>query len=600
MMNPACTSPVWCAIAVGLGLAIPGQALPAKEPSSLPVRATAESRAQDQQPPNSIRTGVTLVPINIRVLDEEGRPVTDLTREDFHILEDGVLQDTKQFLRFSADASMAEARTPDEDSATIAPLTSRVFLLVLGRGRLVGPSKELDALIEFSRRKLLSQDRVAVMAYNRATPFVAEHARIARFLEGYKARHEEIEGLLEQWFSGLRARFGSADIPPFIQANIDALFEDFKDRATTPPPTGSSTLDKARRDADAVSDELQRAALLADRNSGLPDPGAASTAERVGLGFDEYVERTGRTLWDMANAYKGIEYLHYVGGEKHLLFITRHGLFLPGLERDTSLAAAASDARVTFDILYTGGSVGAPKANSTRSFAVPTSSQVFEQTFAISDLRTFAQSTGGQLTAFRSGEHALNRLDQSTRFQYLLAYEPHIPARDGRFRRLDVRVDRPGVRVLFRHGYYARPTRTGFDRKGILTYARIASAGGRALPMREIEVAAGASVAKTGDGFLVRLQLTIAADRLALSEVDGRFRGALDIAVFCGDARETVVCESWQTMDLNLTAPTHARMLKDGIPRTLTVSASAPVRYVKVVVYDYAADRVGSVTVEIE
>ena len=57
-----------------------------------------------------------------------------------------------------------------------------------------------------------------MLAYNRATPFSKDHAGLARFFETYKSRHEEIESMLEQWFSGLRARYGSPEIPTFIQS----------------------------------------------------------------------------------------------------------------------------------------------------------------------------------------------------------------------------------------------------------------------------------------------------------------------------------------------------------------------------------------------
>lgn len=39
-----------------------------------------------------IRTGVTMVPIDVRAFDRQGRPVTNLKAEDFTIYEDGVPQ----------------------------------------------------------------------------------------------------------------------------------------------------------------------------------------------------------------------------------------------------------------------------------------------------------------------------------------------------------------------------------------------------------------------------------------------------------------------------------------------------------------------------
>ena len=51
-----------------------------------------------QQPPQpTFRTGVTIVPVDVRVLDRNGKPVTDLKQSDFVVLEDGSPQDIRFF-----------------------------------------------------------------------------------------------------------------------------------------------------------------------------------------------------------------------------------------------------------------------------------------------------------------------------------------------------------------------------------------------------------------------------------------------------------------------------------------------------------------------
>jgi hypothetical protein len=93
------------------------------------------------QVPGTVRTGITMVPIDVRVLDRNGQPVTDLRQQDFTVLENGVVQ---QIRHFSASTLTPGGPRPGAGptfrsaaaSAGSAPArrNQRVFLIVLGRG----------------------------------------------------------------------------------------------------------------------------------------------------------------------------------------------------------------------------------------------------------------------------------------------------------------------------------------------------------------------------------------------------------------------------------------------------------------------------------
>jgi hypothetical protein len=91
------------------------------------------------------------------------------------------------------------------------------------------------------------------------------------------------------------------------------------------------------------------------------------------------------------------------------------------------------------------------------------------------------------------------------------------------------------------------------------------------------------------------VDLSIDLSRIALTIDDGRHKGGLDIAVFCQNADGDGIGDLWQKMDLNLSEPTYQRMLRDGLTYSGRVTVTGPVKHVKVVVYDYASDRIGSV-----
>src|SRR4029079_6335514 len=132
-----------------------------------------------QQPPPIIRTGTTVVPVDVRALDLSGKPVTDLKRSDFTVLEDGRPQEIQLFDARGLVASRPEDATPllrtaASDAAPGQAQDRRVLLFLFGRGRHQSSDKAIDAVSRFVRDSLLPQDRVAVLAYNRATDFTVD------------------------------------------------------------------------------------------------------------------------------------------------------------------------------------------------------------------------------------------------------------------------------------------------------------------------------------------------------------------------------------------------------------------------------------------
>src|SRR5262245_42589526 len=112
--------------------------------------------AQQPQPP-TIRSRTTLVPVDVRVIDRDGRPVTDLKKEDFTVLENGVRQDVRFFDTHALTPETPRPGPPElrktitaESVTADSPLRAqnqRIFLFVFGRGRLQAADKGLDNTI---------------------------------------------------------------------------------------------------------------------------------------------------------------------------------------------------------------------------------------------------------------------------------------------------------------------------------------------------------------------------------------------------------------------------------------------------------------------
>src|SRR6188472_2089335 len=132
----------------------------------------AQQDTQSQQP--VFRAGTAVVPVDVRVVDKNGRPVTDLKASDFRLFENNVRQDIRHFMvqTLTPHAPSPDAGLVHRAGQTVVlgePQDYRVFLILLGRGNLRGPSEGIKGMVHLVRDRLLPQDRVAVMGWNRAT-----------------------------------------------------------------------------------------------------------------------------------------------------------------------------------------------------------------------------------------------------------------------------------------------------------------------------------------------------------------------------------------------------------------------------------------------
>jgi VWFA-related protein len=513
--------------------------------------------------PGTIRVRVTLVPIDVVVTDKDDRPVTDLKASDFTILEDGVRQAVAHFSLQSLAAIPADPSAPPKallrkiPTAELTPETGRTFLIVLGRGRLQAPSKGIDGLLHFVRTELLPQDLVAVLAYNRATDFTSDHDKVAQVLERFKKYHEGIEAKMALHFSGLGAVYGSREIPKGIQPEIAKIFDAPGAVGARQLPPGQVTGERQMRDdARDVVDTMQRAAM-ADAAGASLDPLETLRADSLtDLPFDDYVSSMRATSQDLQNLYTAVEYLRYMEGEKHLLFFTENGLFLPRLEHDESLAAMANDARVTID--------------------------------------TF--QTGGRSSIHASVPEALTKLNELTRAEYLLGYYPKNGDWNGKYRKLVVRVNRPDLKLSYRRGYYARQSLQPFDRKAFLSYSRISAAAAYEEEVKDLamHVSVRAVPSESGTGQDALVDVVLQVSKIPFAADEGRHVATLQVTTFYGDGRGRFLGEAWQTLNLNLKDDTWQKAQKDGLPFSMRVPVQADNQTFKVVVYSYEADKVGS------
>jgi VWFA-related protein len=544
-----------------------------------------------QQP--SFRASTLVIPVDVRVVDKDGRPVTDLKQSDFRITENKVSQSITQF--WSGGVGSESGSPPDNAllprrgalTATPQPPSHRVFLIVLGHGNLTGPSKGLDGLMHLVRDRLLPPDRVAIMAWNRATPFTTDHDAIVRVVERLQKEQLGINLRLARVQDSMSWLYGDREIPHDLQREIDAIFQVSGTRVRSVLP--SVTAETAELDRKALQ-QVQ----IANGKQVLGDV----AWDDSGRGFDDFLAEHARSINDLSGLLFAIDYLRQFDGEKHVVWLSEYGLPV----RDTRVTHAAADARIVLNVIRAGGvetpyaaRQGIMEAGSlTASQAIRWSGIMYKSTLT----RELVEATGGRYDAnkFPNSSIAADYIEQASRFDYLLGYTPSNTQFDGKYRDIRVEVRRPGVTVLYRHGYFASVDEPRFDRREELSFARIAAAAQYPGAIPDVGLTATVSQApRSGGPSEVRLEVRVDPKTLEFHPVDGRETATVSFGVFCLDKDQKPVGEFWSRIDVAMPAARRAEVSQaGGAPITLVVPVKAQATSVKVVAYDYYSDLVGT------
>lgn len=495
--------------------------------------------------------GNTLVPVDVHVLDHNGKPVTDLARADFTILEDGVPQQIRYWspVSLSPGTAAPDAKPVLRTGISVEPQDHRIFVIVLGLGRLEEPSRSISGLLRFVKTRLLPQDQVAIFAYDRALPFTTDHQKVADTLERFRKGHESVDfGLsAELGPTGMAPLYGSRAIPKKLQAKIDQLI-----LGPGAPPAAPASSE-----------------VIAPQEFGR-------------LSLDDFMASCATTLQDQNNLMAIMEYLRHFEGQKHVLFVTEKGLLWPSDENDRALAAVANDGRVSIHTMQAGGLLEAETAKEMNA--------TWQQAMSFRSLRAMSDLTGGLPAITEKGQAALDRLDEATRTGYLLGYQPSNASWDGGYRNIVVRVNRPDLTVLYRHGYYRQPGEAGFGRRAFITNDRLSAGGNFRREVNDIKVKVAVS---QREGTSLVAEGKIDLSKVKVATVGASRVGLLNVAVYCLDSAGNPMGVHSQALPLKLSEEEYAHFLKDGFPYTIQFPIIHGTQNIRFIVYDFGSDLVG-------
>jgi hypothetical protein len=216
-------------------------------------------------------------------------------------------------------------------------------------------------------------------------------------------------------------------------------------------------------------------------------------------------------------------------------------------------------------------------------------------------LRGLSETTGGMASISEYSRPALARLDEATTSSYLLGYYPTNSKWDGAFRSISVKVNRPSVTVAYRRGYNARVASPVFDRLEYVTRFRMEGALDYRDVVKDIGVNVTASLAWADKRTFVDVKARIDPATLHFEVRNGISFGRVTVAVVPMDSSHAVIGGKYnrQVVYPEYNRETMELVRKIGVPYDARLPVPPGTRFIRVIVYDPLADRIGTAGVDV-
>jgi VWFA-related protein len=559
--------------------------------------------AAQQQPPQSsptFRTEAELVIVDAVVVDGSGNPVPDLTAADFEVRDEDVPQKVQLFQTIAADPrtapddgrSPAERNVPGRISTNVGmdARATRTFMLFfddLHLTRDVG-ERAKTALLSFIDRELRDGDLVSLIVPGRALRW---HARMPR---GRAQLMEIVRSL-----GGLYAPDPSNERMSDYEAYRIAVFQD--DAVAQRVERRWRNLRVAGREP--VDVRLDRGFEPQNRggNVGIIKEDIAIRANAV------YTQAAARNRATLVALERAVDSLTSVRGRKSLILVSP-GFIDDQERRDSRLAIhAARSANVAVYFVDARGLL-AGTGFSQAEAAGPVDFRDIAATNADITLEaegaeTLAVQTGGFSVRNQNDlEAGLNRIARESQIYYLLGYQPTQTSKPGTFRRVEVRVTRPDLKVRARRGYYVgAPPASAKKDAAAIGVDRLERAAESPYDLTDIPLRASALVFGDAAPGTARTMIAVEADlrAFAFEKRGGQLVDVLELRMLAAH-QETGVTENYERQ-VEMTFPATTRFAEDSWHTVTQEFSLAPGRYQsRVAVRDRNSGRIGSVTCEFE
>ncbi|MBA3949623.1 MAG: VWA domain-containing protein, partial [Acidobacteria bacterium] len=406
----------------------------------------AFGQAQSGQP--TFKSGVDLIRWDIRVVDADGRPITDLKPEEIQIVEGGRQLPIVLFQRITEPAesyvdAALRAVTAEVSSNDAFP-RGHLYILIFDQQHITTGNEQRARLAaeQFIRTRVRPSDRVALFAVPGPGPQIGFTADKTRAI----AALGTIRGYYQRLAPTAFGTIGLFEAHRILQGD-EILITNTLERLVDEGAADLLGLSDAGGGGGSAEADLSAAKRLLREN-------AQSVVNQSDAESRQFLQR----LADVIEQFKEIE------GRKTVILFSE-GFFQDNLSRELEdVAAAAAESYAvfyTFDLNRRAGEISQAFASDTVMGS--------EISARIAPLGTLAVETDGMMildAASRTSE-ALDTIADQAQDYYLVGFTPSLQARErpGSYRRVTVKTTRPGARVSARTGYVSRVAATPADRR---------------------------------------------------------------------------------------------------------------------------------------
>jgi VWFA-related protein len=541
--------------------------------SMVPVSGQGQGQpAAPQQPPLTFRAEVNYVEVDARVLDQQGKFISDLKPEDFEVFEDGRPQKVSAFSLVNIPVERVQrplfASRPIEPDVrnNLQGADGRIYLLVLDdlHTTALRSQRTKAAAKQFIERYIGANDLAAVIHTGGRSDANQDFTNSQRLL---------LQAVDK--FMGRKLR----------SATLNKI-DDYNQRAGT----------------GLASDPAQD---MDDKERGFQARNTLDTMRNLA----NYLGNVRGRRKAVVMFSEGIDYNIY-----DFMSVNNTGATEASsvIDATREMIAAATRANVAVYGVDPRG-LGASFDNLTevQSFPDDTSlglnqSALYNEVRLGQDsLRTLSDETGGFAVVNRNDfDTAFQRIVDDNSSYYMLGYYSSNDRRDGRFRKIEVRLkSRPGLTVRARKGSVA-PRRRAPETKAASKDGpslELKEALESPLPLPGLPLAVTASVFKgpAAKGSVV-ISTFVHGGSLPLTEEKGMFKNDLEVLSIATDDKGKSFSTDRNTVNLNMKPDTAKRVQVSGF-RVIQSLDLAPGRYLlRVAVKESNTRKAGMVTYDLE